>query len=128
MVSRLLGEEVAPDEVAPEAIPAQETPAADTTDYSNPSVDRLVELWQSGDHEAVGLRVLDALDHYEDFMELAFRIGHEGALELGRIMDAFTSTEKSPHKYDKLTDQDMPSKMGKQPRPAEVSGAIGAGE
>lgn len=109
-VAQLLGEtgetvaatdaQVAPPEEAPQP------------DYSNPSIQQLLALWQSGNHEAVGLRVLDALDAYEDFLELAFQIGHEGAIELGQIMDRLTSTEKSPHRHDTISDRDIKAKLG----------------
>ncbi len=125
-VAKLLGEQAA---VAPP--PAEAPPqaqAAPEQDYSNPTVDQLLAVWQGGNHEAVALRVLDALDHYEDFLELAFRIGHEGALELGRIMDELTSDQKSPHHYDTLSDQDIPLKAGKTPRPSEVDLAAGSPE
>ena len=115
-VARLLGEDVPPVE-APEAEPA--------TTAINPSVQQLLALWQTGNREAVALRVLDALDRYEDFLELAFQIGHEGAIQLGRFMDDFTSDQESPHRYDKITDRDIPLKFGKQPKTVDVSGAAG---
>lgn len=108
-VSRLLGEEqvgaadaqVAPPEAAPKL-----------QDYRNPTVAQLLALWHSGNHEAVALRVLDALDHYQDFLQLAFQIGHAGAMELGRLMDDLTSDQTSPHRHDAISDRDIQAKMG----------------
>jgi|PlaIllAssembly_1097288.scaffolds.fasta_scaffold44017_4 hypothetical protein len=123
-VARMLGEAVDvqdPDEVAPSAGP--EEPAK--IEYSNPSVEQLVSLWQGGQHEAVALRVLDALDQYADFLELAFQIGHDDAIQLGQIMDAMTADEKSPHKYDTLPDQDVSSKFGKRPEAGDAHNAVG---
>jgi len=67
-----------------------EQAAPPSIDYSNPTVQQLVELWQTGNHEAVALRVLDALDMYADFLELAFQIGHDDAITLGTIMDSMS--------------------------------------
>lgn len=116
-VARLLGEDSVPPVDAPEVQPAATA--------INPSVQQLLAVWQAGNREAVALRVLDALDHYEDFLELAFQIGHEGALQLGRLMDDLTADQESPHRYDKVTDQDIPLKFGKQPKTVDVSGAAG---
>ena len=129
-VARMLGEAETPVDSpqagAPAGAPAAspEEPAQITTN-ANPSVESLAAMWEGGQHEAVALRVLDALDHYADFLELAFRIGHEGAIELGQIMDSMTSEEKSPHEYDRLADQDIPAKFGKRPEPGEAHGAVG---
>lgn len=108
-VAAMLGEAVdvaEPDEMD-QAVAAAEPEEPPRMDYSNPSVDQLVGLWQSGQHEAVALRVLDALDHYADFLELAFQIGHDDAIELGHTMDAMTSEEHSPHTYDTVPDQEV---------------------
>jgi len=99
----------------------------DLGNYSKPSVEQLLQVWQSGNHEAVALRVLDALDHYEDFLELAFRIGHSGSRELGRLMDDMTKEQTSPHEHDKVTDTDIQSKY-RRPEPSNVPGAIGSPE
>lgn len=125
-VARMLGEADVPVDGAQQAAPASapEEPAQ-ITSITSPSVEQLAALWEGGQHEAVALRVLDALDHYADFMELAFRIGHEAAVELGQIMDSMTADEKSPHRYDRLADQDVASKFGKRPEPGEAHGAVG---
>jgi hypothetical protein len=132
LVARLLGEdEDTKPADAHDAVDSPKTAEAPATsgDYSNPTIDQLLQLWQSGQHEAVALRVLDALDMYEDFLELAFRIGHDGARELGHIMDEFTSHETSPHEYDRLPDEDVPMKFGKRPMPGEGGGAaLGASQ
>lgn len=126
-VARMLGEaapamDVAdPAHMAPAAAP--EEPAQ--LNYTSPSVEQLVQLWQSGQHEAVALRVLDALDKYADFMELAFQIGHEEAIQLGQIMDTMTSEEVSPHEYDTVPDQEVALKFGKRPEPGETHTAAG---
>ena len=109
----MLGEAAPAADVAD---PAATAPAAAPEepvqmDYSNPTVEQLVQLWQSGQHEAVALRVLDALDHYADFLELAHQIGHDSAIELGQVMDAMTSEEHSPHQYDALPDTDVARTM-----------------
>ena len=123
-VARMLGESAdVPDveQTAPAATP--EVPAR--LGYSNPTVEQLVQLWKSGQHEAVALRVLDALDHYADFMELAFQIGHEDALQLGQIMDSMTSEEVSPHEYDVIPDEEVELKFGKRPAPGDTHTAAG---
>ncbi len=107
-VSRLLGEAVVAADA--QVAPPEEAPAPD---YSNPSVEQLLALWQSGNHEAVAMRVLDALDMYADFLELAFQIGHEGAIELGQIMDQMTSNERSPHHADTISDRDIQAKFSR---------------
>lgn len=123
-VARMLGEAVdVPDaeETAPASTPEQPAQLS----YANPSVQQLVALWQSGQHEAVGLRVLDALDMYADFLELAFQLGHDDAIELGQIMDMLTADEKSPHKYDEVPDTDVASKFGKHPMAGDAHNAPG---
>ena len=115
-VAKMLGEAADvpdPQMQAAAHVPSEAPP--EQIDYSNPSVEQLLELWNSGNHEAVGLRVLDALDHYRDFLALAFRIGQEGALELGQIMDELTSTEKSPHKFDQMPDDNLDLKSMRRP-------------
>lgn len=127
-VSRMLGEAAdVEDPTIAQADQVPTEPADELGDYRNPSVEQLLQLWQSGNHEAVALRVLDALDHYEDFLELAFRIGHTGARELGRIMDDMTKEQVSPHEHDKVTDVDIQSKY-RRPEPSNVPGAIGSPE
>lgn len=124
-VARLLGE------AAPLAIDAPGQPEAHGSELeytTNPTVERLFSMWQGGNHEAVALRILDALDQYEDFMELAFKIGQDGAIELGRIMDQLTSGQTSPHRYDELSDQDIPLKIGKNPKADNVQLAAGDSE
>lgn len=113
-----------------EAPPAEAPPAASAppNDYSNPTVEQLLAVWEQGNHDAVALRVLDALDMYRDFLELAFRIGYEDAMELGQLMDDLTAGQKSAHEYDKVTDQDIQLKAGKQPRAAETDLAAGSQE
>lgn len=111
-------------------LPAEVAPSVTGNgDPSNPTVDQLVQLWQGGSHEAVALRILDALDSYADFLEVAHRIGHEGSSELGRIMDAYTSEEKSPHQYDRTADDALPSQSGEgagtRPAPGTARGAMG---
>jgi hypothetical protein len=125
-VARMLGEAEPPVDGPQAAVPAMppEEPAQITAS-TNPSVEQLLSMWEGGQHEAVALRVLDALDNYADFLELAFRIGHEGAIELGQIMDSMTSEEKSPHTYDTLADQDIPMKFGKRPSAGDAHGAVG---
>lgn len=123
-VARMLGEAAdAPDETEAATAASPEEPAQ--LSYSNPSVEQLVALWQAGQHEAVALRVLDALDNYADFMELAHRIGHDDSIQLGQIMDTMTSEEHSPHEYDQLANQDVPLKFGKRPEPGETHLAAG---
>ncbi len=115
-VAKMLGEAADIPDPAQQAagqVPPEQPP--EQVDYSNPSVEQLLDLWNSGNHEAVGLRVLDALDHYRDFMTLAFRIGEAGALELGQIMDELTATEKSPHKYDRMPDTNLDLKSLRRP-------------
>ena len=126
-VARMLGEaapamDVAdPEHMAPAAAP--EEPAQ--ISYSSPTVQQLAQLWQSGQHEAVALRVLDALDHYADFLELAFQIGHDDAIQLGQIMDTMTSEEVSPHDYDTVPDKEVAMKFGKGPVPGDTHTAAG---
>lgn len=124
-VAKMLGEG-AVDVAEPSVAPPEQS--SQLRDYTNPSVQQLVALWQEGSHEAVALRVLDALDHYEDFVQLAFQLGHEGAIELGQLMDRQTADQHSPHNYDKVPDQDIGMKGGKRPEPADVQGAIGTPE
>ena len=124
LVAQMLGEstEVVDAEAdAPAASPHEPAQIV----YTNPSVEHLVALWQGGQQEAVALRVLDALDHYADFLELAFQIGHDDAIQLGQIMDALTSEEKSPHEYDQVSDLDLPQKVGKHPLPGDAHAAVG---
>jgi hypothetical protein len=82
-------------------------------------VDTLQAMWEKGDKSAVAVRVLDALDSYQQFVELCFRIGHTGGLELGGLMDELTSEEKSPHEFDVVPDTELATKFtaGKGPRP-----------
>jgi hypothetical protein len=82
-------------------------------------VDTLQAMWEKGDKSAVAVRVLDALDSYQQFVELCFRIGHAGGLELGGLMDELTSEEKSPHEFDVVPDAELATKFtaGKGPRP-----------
>ena len=126
LVARMLGETEMPVD-GPQAASAAVSPEepAQLSASTSPDVEQLVAMWEGGQHEAVALRVLDALDAYADFLELAFRIGHEGAIELGQIMDSMTSEEKSPHTYDKLSDQDIPMKFGKRPTAGDAHGAVG---
>jgi len=127
-VARMLGEAVPaadvvdPQAAAPAAAPEEPAQVVLTT---NPTVQQLVSMWQGGQHEAVALRVLDALDMYADFLELAFQIGHEEAIQLGQIMDTMTSEEHSPHEYDQMADQDIPSKLGKRPIAGDAHNAAG---
>jgi len=124
IVARMLGEAVdVPDAEAAAPAASPEEPAQ--LNYVNPSVDQLLALWQSGQHEAVALRVLDALDMYADFLELAFQIGHDDAIQLGQIMDSMTAGEHSAHKYDELSNQDIPQKYGKHPGAGEAHNAPG---
>lgn len=125
-VARMLGEAELPVDGAEQAAPAVDPEeAAHVTGNVSPSVEQLASMWEGGQHEAVALRVLDALEHYADFMELAFRLGHESALELGQIMDSMTAEEKSPHDYDKIADRDIPLKFGKRPEAGDAHGAVG---
>src|SRR4051812_45101444 len=108
-VAKMLGEAAPPPE---EDLPEQ--PAGDegggkstSTGYVNPTVEQLVASWNSGSHEAVAIRVLDALDRYEDFVELLFRVGHDGAVMLASIMDEMTADQKSDHDYDSVDDLDL---------------------
>jgi hypothetical protein len=121
----MLGEAVDVPDTAKTTPPvAPEEPAQ--IDYSNPSIEQFVSLWQSGQHEAVALRVLDALDRYADFLELAYRIGHDAAIELGQIMDSMTSEETSPHRYDTTPDTQVSTKMmGGRPVAGESHAAVG---
>jgi len=127
-VARMLGEaEQVADASGQQPTATTPTEPAQVNSAKNPTVEQLLALWQQGQKEAVALRVLDALDRYADFLELAFRIGHDGALELGQIMDSMTSEEHSPHEYDNLPDTDIPSKLGKRPN-ATSDAHIAAGE
>lgn len=128
VVARMIGEAV--DTPPPAQVPPESAPHVDgQTDAMNPTVEQLVQLWQSGSKDAVALRVLDALDAYEDFVLLLFKIGEAGARELGARMDAFTPQERSPHQYDKVADTELAdrSSAGGTPRPAPGStrGAVG---
>jgi hypothetical protein len=94
----------------PVADPGAEAPPADGEPLDptvNPNVEALVNTWQTGNHNAVALRVLDALDSYEDFVDLLYRIGATDAKELGRIMDDLTKNEESPHEFDQVPDSDV---------------------
>jgi hypothetical protein len=124
IVAKMLGEAAdAPDTKEQTAAVEPQRPAE--LAYTSPSVERLVSLWQSGQHEAVAVRVLDALDSYSDFMELAFQIGHDDAIQLGEIMDSMTADEKSPHTYDEVPDQDVSMKAGRKPDAGEAHNAVG---
>jgi hypothetical protein len=83
----------------------------------SPSVEMLAATWEQGQKAAVAVRVLDALDSYQQFVQLLFRIGEENALELGGIMDEMTSEEKSPHEYDVVPTSELGAKYGKGPKP-----------
>jgi hypothetical protein len=113
VVARMLGEAV-PPEPSEDTLPDESEPTGDdgggkstSTGYVNPTVEQLVAAWQGGSHESVAIRVLDALDLYEDFVELLFRIGHEGAVMLASIMDEMTADQKSDHAYDEVNDLDL---------------------
>lgn len=76
-------------------------------------VETLLATWEKGDKSAVAVRVLDALDSYQQFVDLCYRIGREGALELGGLMDELTSDEKSPHEYDVEPDDALAAKFSR---------------
>lgn len=136
LVARMLGEREMPPDVETE-IPEPDALAPETGDtgggeasaaqYTNPDVESLVNLWQSGNYSAVALRVLDALDHYRDFVELLYRIGHDDALKLGEIMDDLTADQQSPHKFDELPDEEVPGKLP-VPRASEPEAALDSEE
>ena len=131
----MLGE--AADVPAPEAVEqdlaATPKPAEKTTLTPGQSipVETLLATWEKGDKSAVAVRVLDALDSYQQFVDLCFRIGREGALELGGIMDELTSDEKSEHSLDTEPDEEIAAKFtgskGRGPNPGPMTHAA-AGE
>ncbi len=129
----MLGE--AADVSAPEAVAqdlaATPKPAEKTTLTPGESipVETLLATWEKGDKSAVAVRVLDALDSYQQFVDLCFRIGREGALELGGIMDELTREEKSPHEFDTEPDDNVTAKFskGRGPKPGPMTHAA-AGE
>jgi hypothetical protein len=128
IIRKIIGE--AADVPAPEAV-AQDVASAQTPEKTTLTpgqsipVETLLATWEKGDKSAVAVRVLDALDSYQQFVDLCFRIGREGALELGGIMDELTSEEKSPHEYDVLPDADLATKFsaGHGPRPGPATHA-----
>jgi len=133
ILRKMLGE--AADVPAPEAVEqdlaAEPKPAEKTTLTPGQSipVETLLATWEKGDKSAVAVRVLDALDSYQQFVDLCFRIGREGALELGGIMDELTSEEKSPHEFDVEPDEELAAKFSKGhgPKPGPMTHAA-AGE
>lgn len=124
---RMIGEDAQPGAVAAdETATAAPSPAPLTPGQSIP-VETLVALWERGEKEAAAVRVLDALDSYGQFVEFCFRIGREGALELGQIMDELTANELSPHALDTTADTDLAAKYsshGPKPGP-ETHAAFG---
>lgn len=84
---------------------------------TSPSVEMLAATWEQGQKAAVAVRVIDALDSYQQFVQLLFRIGQKDALELGGIMDEMTSEEKSPHEYDTIPAAELATKYGSGPKP-----------
>lgn len=117
-IRRMLGETVE-DAVDQDLAGAGETNSSGLTPGESIPVDTLYAMWERGDKVAVAVRVLDALDSYQQFVELCFRIGHAGGMELGGLMDEMTSEEKSPHQYDIIPDADLATKFvaGKGPKP-----------
>jgi hypothetical protein len=102
IVARMLGEQVEPEVAMGTPAPASDIEQGAVT---SPSVEALEAAWKAGNKHAVALRVLDALDSYEQFVQLLFQIGQADAIQLGHIMDELTSDEKSPHKYDQMSDE-----------------------
>lgn len=126
LVKSMIGEAAAVP--SPEAV--EQDLGTDTQDGAleqgqSPSVDLLMGYWEKGQKTEAAIRVLDSLDSYQQFVEFLFRIGQEGALELGGIMDELTSEEKSPHEFDVVPSTALTTKYGKGPRPGTTHGATG---
>jgi len=120
IVAKLLGEA----EAAAIDVPAEQ--AAEAGSKTSPNVDALAASWKQGNRQAVAIRVLDALDSYEDFVRLLFRLGETDGVELGAIMDELTSEEVSPHEFDEYSDE-MAVRMKNRPTP-DTPGVMGAAE
>lgn len=123
---KILGE--AADFPSPEAteqdLGTPAAPQAPLTPGESIPIESLLASWQKGDKSTVAVRVLDALDSYQQFVSLCFKIGQEGALELGGIMDELTAEEKSPHEYDVTPDTELMTKVtGKGPQPGPATHA-----
>ena len=133
LVRQILGEAVdvpAPDAVEQDRVAGGAEKPGLTPGESIP-VETLLASWEKGEKQEVAIRVLDALDSYQQFVELCFRIGQQGAMELGGIMDELTSEEKSPHEYDTVPGEELGSKYmpGKGPRPGiDTHRATGMGD
>jgi hypothetical protein len=100
----MLGE-AEPDQAAVDISPTGSQEQPEQVTITSPNVDALKAAWSSGNKHAVALRVLDALDSYEQFVQLLFSIGQTDAVQLGHIMDELTSGEKSAHAYDQMSDE-----------------------
>jgi len=127
IVDGILGETAdvpAPEDAAQDLAPDPQVDGTeDASQPESPQIDNLVAIWDSGEKKAVAIRVLDALDSYQQFVDLLFRIGQEGALELGGIMDELTASEKSAHEYDTVPVPELATKYGKGPQPGPATHA-----
>lgn len=117
-----------PDDVVAQRVSSEAPVNLQPKNYGNPTIEQLLSLWQGGSHETVAVRILDALDSYADFLEFASRLGHDGAVELGQIMDTLTAEEKSPHAYDEMPDTDVPVSTTGRPMASDMHSAPGASE
>ena len=127
LLNRLLGE-AAPESVAPpadnppgapaakpaqpaepveEKPPAPDQPASPQTRVPPANVNELAQLWQQGEHMGVATQLMFTEASYVDFVNLAFIIGQEAAIELGTLLDELADSEginppETPPEYNDL--------------------------
>jgi len=124
-LKRLLGEGAEQDAQAtlnapPETNPQpQEPPRAEDEDVgaepmpqgdasaTAPTVQKLVQQWQAGEHMGVATALMFTPASYKDFVDLVFIIGREGGLELGQLLDELADSEniappKTPPQYSDI--------------------------
>lgn len=127
LLNRLLGE-AAPESVAPpadnppgapaakpaqpaepveEKPPAPDQPASPQTRVPPANVNELAQLWQQGEHMGVATKLMFTEASYVDFVNLAFIIGQEAAIELGTLLDELADSEginppETPPEYNDL--------------------------
>lgn len=71
---------------------------------TDPKVQQLAKLWQSGDKMGVASSLLYAEATYKDFVNLVYIIGQEAGLELGGLLDELAAEEQleTPPQYSSL--------------------------
>jgi hypothetical protein len=87
--------------------PAPDQPASPQTRVPPANVNELAQLWQQGEHMGVATQLMFTEASYVDFVNLAFIIGQEAAIELGTLLDELADSEginppETPPEYNDL--------------------------